>query len=183
MRSRYRVASTNCSCGAAWRGSSVMRVSKCSKYLIAIAVHHIVRLEHFAGQNHIAENQCAQAAAQHSANGAGHRFEIARRLGHVHSRQRNHALGNVDGQVADALQVIGNFLGGDHAADFLVIQQPGSQHSNGMVVDQDFHFIDARLHQKYFAGKLCRPLPDWGAAKRRGRYSTLLSTVRAMEIR
>ena len=55
--------------------------------LIAIAVHHIVRLKHLSGQDNIAENQCPQAAPQHSADGAGHWFEVAGGLGHVHSRR------------------------------------------------------------------------------------------------
>ena len=71
----------------------------------------------------------------------------------VHSRQGNHAFGDVDGEVADAFQVIGDFLGGHDAADFLVIQQAGAQHAHGVVVDQNFHLIDARLDQENLAGE------------------------------
>jgi len=70
----YRVASTNCSCGAAWRGSSVILVSKCSK-----SDRGSGRPRHPTPKpqrpGHIAEYQCAEAATEHGTHGYRHRFE------------------------------------------------------------------------------------------------------------
>ncbi len=99
------------------------------------------------------------------------------------SRQRDHALGEIDGQIAHALEIIGDLERGHDLANFLRRQVAVAQHAHGVIVDDHFHLVDAGFEQKDLVQG---PVPcrrRCGPEARTSARLTLASTVRAMEIR
>ena len=56
-------------------------------------------------------------------------------------------------QVADALEVVGDFQRRHDQTHLVVGEGTAAQQANGMLVDHDFHFVDARLKEEDFAGE------------------------------
>ena len=69
----------------------------------------------------------------------------------THSGERNGALAQIDGEIAHAFEVVVDFQCSDDQADVGFEQVALAQHADGVLVDQNFHFVDARLGEKYFA--------------------------------
>ena len=94
-----------------------------------------------------------RAAADHRADRFSHRSQFFGSLRVRHFAKGNHALGEIDGDVADAFQIIGNLQRGDDQAHFVFGKRAAAQQPNGVLVNHDFHFVDARLEQENFTGK------------------------------
>src|ERR1700730_13265040 len=101
---------------------------------IAVLVHHVVAFEDLRGHFDIAKDERAEALADHRANG-------------------DRTLREVDSEVADALEVVGYFQGGDDEAHLVVRKGAAAEQAYGVLIDHDFHFVDARLEKEYFTGK------------------------------
>jgi hypothetical protein len=71
----------------------------------------------------------------------------------AHLGEGDGAFAEIDGEVAHALEVVIYFEGGDDEADVGIEHFALAQHADGVLVDQDFHFIDARLGEEDFAGE------------------------------
>ena len=120
---------------------------------IAILIDDIIAFENLRGHLDVAKNECAEALANHGAHGYSHGGELFRQAGVRHLPQCDGALRKVDREVANTFEVIGDFQRGDDQAHLVVGKRAAPQQAYGVFVDHDFHFIDARLEKKYFAGE------------------------------
>ena len=114
--------------------------------------YDVVAFENLRGHLDVAEDERAEALAHHGAYGGGHRSELFRELGLGQLAQRDHALGEVHGDVADAFEVVGDFEGGDDQAHLVVGEGATAQQADSVLVDDDLHFVDAWLEKENFAG-------------------------------
>jgi len=87
---------------------------------VAVLIDDIVAFEDLGGHLHVAENERTKALADHSAHGGGHRGQLFGNLGAWHFAERDDALGEIHGEVADTFEVIGDFQGGDDQAHLVV---------------------------------------------------------------
>src|SRR6266850_4777515 len=120
---------------------------------VAVLIDDIVAFENLRGHFDVAKNKSAKALADHSAYGGGHRGEFLRDLGTRHFAERDDALGEIHGEVADAFQVIGNLQSSDDQAHFVIRVRAAAKKPDGVLINDDFHFVDARLEKKYLAGQ------------------------------
>ena len=97
------------------------------KDAIAVLIDHIIAFQNLRGQVDVLEDQRAQAAADHGTNRLGHGCQFLGSLRVVHLSQRDHALGDVHGDVADALEVVGDFQRSDNQAHFVVGERTAAQ--------------------------------------------------------
>src|SRR5271156_3312426 len=86
-------------------GTLVHGLHQLDEGIVAHAVDHVVHLEHGLGEFDLAFDKRLQSAAHHGTDGRSHAGDVdgqfdRRQIHHVH-----HPLGDVDGLVADALEV------------------------------------------------------------------------------
>src|SRR5262249_48684531 len=67
--------------------------------------------------------------------------------------KRDNAFGEVHSDVADALEVIGDFQRSHDEAHLVVGKRTAAEQANGVFVDDYFHFVDARLKEENFSGQ------------------------------
>src|ERR1700688_503562 len=120
---------------------------------IAVLVHHVVAFEDLRGHFDVAKDERAEALADHRANGPSHRGKLFRNRRARHLAKGDRTLREVDSEVADTLEVVGYFQGGDDEAHLVVRKGAAAEQAYGVLIEYDFHFVDARLEKKYFAGK------------------------------
>jgi hypothetical protein len=87
---------------------------------IAISIDDIVTFENLRGHLDVAENKRAETFGDHRAHGGGHRSQFFGNLRALHLAEGDHTLGEIHGEVADALEIIGDFQGGDDEAHLIV---------------------------------------------------------------
>src|ERR1700674_1122195 len=121
--------------------------------MIAVLIDDIVTLENLGGQLNVTENERAETLADHGAYGGGHRSQLFWYLCALHFAEGDDALGETHGEVTDALEAIGDFQGGDDKPHLIVRERPSAEQADGVFVDHDFHFVDARFEEKHFAGE------------------------------
>jgi len=97
----------------------------------------------------------APSFADHDAHGGGHGRELLRDLHAGHFAESDDALCEIHGKVTDPFQVIRNFQGGDDQAHFVIRERSAPEEADGVLVNDDFHFVDARLEKKYFTRQGC----------------------------
>jgi len=122
---------------------------------VAVLIDHVVAFENLGGHFDVAKNKSAEALADHGTHGGGHGREFLRDLHAGHFAERDDALGEIHGKVADAFQVIRDFQGGDDQAHFVIRERSTAEEADGVLVNNDFHFVDARLEKKYLTGQSC----------------------------
>src|SRR5689334_16036723 len=120
---------------------------------IAVLIHDVVTLEDLRSHFDVTENKRAEAFADHGANGGSHRRQFLGNLRALHFAKGNYALGKIHGDVADALEVVGDFQGGDNQSHFVISKRTAPEQADGVLINDNFHFVDARLEEKYFAGE------------------------------
>ncbi len=89
----------------------------------------------------------------HGAHGSGHRLEVGGDVDVAHLGEGDGAFAEVDGEIAHALEVVIYFQGGDDEADVGIEHFALAEHADGVLVNQDFHFVDAGLGEEDFAGE------------------------------
>ncbi|HEX9507155.1 MAG TPA: hypothetical protein VF947_02045, partial [Myxococcales bacterium] len=87
---------------------------------IAVLIDDIVASENLCGHLEVAENERAEALADHGAHRGGHRSQLSGNLRALHLAEGDDALGEIHREVADAFQVIGNFQCGDDQAHLII---------------------------------------------------------------
>src|SRR5208282_4423918 len=120
---------------------------------VTILIDDVVALKDLACHFDVAKDQRAETLADHGAYGRRHGGEFFRQWCAGHFAERNDALREIHGEVADALQIIRNFEGGNDQAHLVVRKRAAAEQPYGVFVDDNFHFIDAGLEQKNFTGK------------------------------
>src|SRR6266481_691954 len=120
---------------------------------IAISIDDIVTFENLRGHLDVAENERAEAFGDHGTHGGGHRSQFFGNLRALHFAQGDHTLGEIHGEVADALEVIGDFQSSDDEAHFVVGKRTAAEQADGVLIDDNFHFVDAGLEEKHFTGE------------------------------
>src|SRR5438445_4305846 len=123
------------------------------KNAIAVLIHDIVAFENLRGHLHVAENKGAKALADHAAHGGGHGSQLFGNLCALHFAKGDDTLGEIHRDVADALEVIGDFQNGDDEAHLVVRERAATEQSDRMLIDDNFHFIAAGLEEEYLAGE------------------------------
>src|SRR5207302_4288111 len=73
---------------------------------VAVPIHDVIAFQDRGGHIHVAENERAEALADHGANGRNHGDKIFGDLRVGHFPERDDSLGEVYGEVADALQIV-----------------------------------------------------------------------------
>src|SRR5215472_4892741 len=123
------------------------------KDAVAILVDGVVAFEHRCGHLDVAGNERPKAVADHGAHGRGHGRKFFRDLGVRHFAKRDDSLRQVYGQVADALQIIVELQHRYNQTQFLLGKRALAKQTDGLLIDDNLHFIDARLEKKHFTGK------------------------------
>src|SRR5580698_6864437 len=123
------------------------------EYLVAELIHHVVAFEHLRREVHVLVDQRAEALRYHRAYRGRHRLDLRRNRNFAHPSKRNRAFAQVHREVAHAFQVIINFESRYDQPDIGVGKIALAQHADRMLVDKNFHFVDARLGEKHFAGE------------------------------
>ena len=120
---------------------------------VAILVHEVVAFEDLRGELDILIDESPEALGDHGADGGGHRLEIGGNGNIAQGGERNGALAQIDGEIAHAFEIVIDFQSGDDHADVGIEKIALAQHADGVLVDEDFHFVDAWLGEKNFAGE------------------------------
>ena len=71
--------------------------------------------------------------------------EFDRILDFAHSCERNGSLAEIHSEIAHSFEIVVDLERGDDQADVGIKEVPLAQQSDGMLVDNDFHLVDARL--------------------------------------
>ncbi len=121
--------------------------------LVTILVHDIIAFEHLGGQIHVLVDKSAETFGNHGADGSDHWLELGRDVDFAHLGEGDGAFAEVDGEIAHALEVVIDFQGGDDEADVSIEHFALAEHADGVLVNQDFHFVDARLGEEDLAGE------------------------------
>src|SRR5580700_3925999 len=72
---------------------------------VAVLIDDIVALQDLTGHFDVAKNEGAEALADHGADRRGHGSQFLRQLRGWHVAERDNALGEIYGEVADALEI------------------------------------------------------------------------------
>src|SRR5689334_16887049 len=120
------------------------------KDAIAVLIHDVVALKDCGGHFHIAENQCPEALADHAPHRRNHRGKFFGNFHAGHFAKGDHSLGKVYGEISDALEVIVQLQRGHNQSQFILWKRALAKQPYGVLVDNDFHLVDARLEEKHF---------------------------------
>src|SRR5690349_11606747 len=118
------------------------------KDAIAVLIHDVVAFQDRGGHLDIAENERAKALADHAAHGGNHRSKFFGNFDASHFAKGNHSLSEVYREVSDAFEIVVQLQCGYDQAQFIFGKRALAQEPDGVLVNNDFHFVDARLEKK-----------------------------------
>src|SRR3990172_11428881 len=121
--------------------------------LVAQAVHLVVANQHRTGQLDVAVDQCVEAVADHAFREFAHSREVYVGLDARMAQDALGRLGDIDGLVADAFEIVVDARDGQYEAQVSSHQLLQRQQLHHAIVDFDLQLVDGRLFLQNLFGQ------------------------------